>query len=162
MFFLPLCLCTFFCSVVRSCSRIVHVLGSLYEVRCHEKVFRAAMGTIALLISFFRMINEIRCLSYFQFKRVELKLALKERYFTHGSLMNSAVRQHHPFYQTETFRRSRCFQVHAIVHPHGNVFLYKKAHACGFAFRDEACFLCLKCPRSLGRAYQRMDEALRA
>ena len=44
------------------------------------------MGTIALLTPFFRAINELRCLSYFQYKQGKLKLALKERYFTHGSL----------------------------------------------------------------------------
>jgi hypothetical protein len=61
-------------------SRFAHVLGSSSEVSSHEKVFRAEMGTIALLTSFFRVINEVRYLSYFQYKQVTLRQALKERF----------------------------------------------------------------------------------
>ena len=38
------------------------------------------MGMIALLTSFFRVINEVRYLSYFQYKQVTLRQALKERF----------------------------------------------------------------------------------
>jgi hypothetical protein len=43
-------------------------------------MFRAEIGTIALLTSYFRVINEIHCPSYFQYKQVALKLALIGRY----------------------------------------------------------------------------------
>src|SRR6266480_3078570 len=79
MFFLPLCLCSFFCSVVRSFTH-GSLMCSAVRKKCSPDIF-------------FRVIHALRCPSYFQYKEGALKQALKERSSTHGSLMCSAVRK---------------------------------------------------------------------
>jgi hypothetical protein len=115
-------------------SRFAQVLGSSYEVFCHEKECASGNGNDCSPDIFFRVINEIRCPSYLQYKRGSLKKALTERYLSHSSLMFSAVRTKGP-----VMRRCRTVITDRSQRTEGHQLLARVAGSAG-ASGNDACF----------------------
>ena len=115
-------------------SRFAPVLSSSYEGFCHEKECASGNGNDCSPDIFFRVINEIHCPSYLQYKRGALKRALTERYLSHSSLLFLVVRKKRP-----AVRRRRTVITDRSQRTEGHQLLACIAGSAG-ASGNDACF----------------------